>query len=94
MIIAFGNEHPKIRKYVANIMIIVCGNIHVWNFSSHRAVRKCSKIWFECKQICRTVSRKTWVSFEMKMVRLLLLLPAWVFSDPPNIILINMDDMG
>ena len=40
------------------------------------------------------VSRKMVVSCVMKLALLLLLFPPWVFPDSPNIILINMDDMG
>ena len=40
------------------------------------------------------VSRKMVVSCVMKLALLLLLFPPWVFPDAPNIILINMDDMG
>ena len=50
-------------------------------------------IWFECKQKAdETVSRKTWAGFEMKIS--LFLFPSLVFLESPNIILINMDDMG
>ena len=50
-------------------------------------------IWFECKQKTdETVSRKTWAGFEMKIS--LFLFPSLVFPHSPNIILINMDDMG
>ena len=50
-------------------------------------------IWFECKQKAdETVSRKTWAGFEMKIS--LFLFPSLVFPESPNIILINMDDMG
>ena len=50
-------------------------------------------IWFECKQKAdETVSRETWTGFEMKIS--LFLFPSLAFSHSPNIILINMDDMG
>ena len=52
---------------------------------------------FECKQAMQSpVPSEPWARYKMSFPFLLLflVLPLHVFSSPPNIILINMDDMG
>ena len=75
-----------------------------WNPKSDCTIYSIRKLWpdmqdlvFECKQAMHSpVSSGPWVSSKMSTSLLLhlLVLPFCVSSNPPNIILINMDDMG